>query len=86
VNSQPHAAYQTYWLAWVSLLVITVAMVYSGRPFLLVTGMTAKAAIIGLWFMHLRYERLDLVLCVVVGIFATALVLFLLMVPDGRAM
>ena len=88
MTSQTHAEvdYRTYWLAWLCLLVITLAMVFIGNQPVLIAGMSLKAAIIGLWFMHLRYERLDLVLSVALGIFATALILFLLIFPDGRAM
>ena len=88
MTSQAHseADYRKYWLAWLVLLAITLAMVFIGSPAILLAGMTLKAVIIMLWFMHLRYERLDLLLCVVIGLFATALVLFLLIVPDGKAM
>ena len=78
--------YRTYWLAWLCLLVITVAMVFIGTSTVLLAGMTLKAAIIGLWFMHLRFERLGLVASVALGTFATGLILFLLIYPDGRAM
>lgn len=88
MTAQTHAEvnYSTYWLAWLCLLVITLAMVFIGSPPVLVAGMVLKAAIISLWFMHLRYEHVDLVLCVVLGIFATGLLLFLLIAPDGTAM
>lgn len=87
-TAEAHAAvdYRTYWLAWACLLVITLAMVLTGAVPILITGMAVKALIIALWFMHLRYERLDLVLCVLLGIFFTALLLFLLIYPDGQAM
>jgi caa(3)-type oxidase subunit IV len=80
------ASYGKYWLAWLALLLITVTMVFIGSAPILIAGMTVKALIIALWFMHLRYERLELVLCVVIGIFATALLLYLVMVPDGNEM
>ncbi len=88
MTEQSHTAvdYRTYWLAWLALLLITLAMVFIGSRPVLITGMTLKAAIICLWFMHLRYERLDLLLCVILGIFATALVLFGLIASDGRLM
>ncbi len=78
--------YRTYWLAWLCLLCITLAMLFIGKPAVLIAGMILKASIIGLWFMHLRYERLDFVLCILVGIFVTGLLLFGLIAPDGRAM
>ncbi|MCI0340044.1 MAG: hypothetical protein L0216_02640 [Planctomycetales bacterium] len=78
--------YRTYWSAWLVLLAITLAMVLTGSPPVLVAGMMAKATIIALWFMHLRTERLDLVLIVLGGIFATSLALFGLIAPDGWEM
>lgn len=79
-------SYKTYWVAWLVLLALTLVMVFVAQPPVLILGMILKAAIIFLWFMHLRYEKLDLVLSVTVGIFATALILFLLIAPDGTAM
>ncbi len=78
--------YRKYWFAWLCLLIITLAMVSIGSTPVLLLGITMKAAIICLWFMHLRYERWELTLSVLMGIFATALLLFLLIAPDGRAM
>ena len=85
-QSHPQVSYRTYWVAWLCLLAITVAMVFTGTRPVLILGMCVKATIIALWFMHLKYERLDFVLCVLVGIFATGLVLFGLIAPDGMAM
>lgn len=80
------AGYGTYWAAWLLLLGITLAMVLTGHPVVLLGGILLKATIIVLWFMHLRYERLDFTLVIVLGTLLTALVLFGLIVPDGRAM
>lgn len=79
-------SYKTYFKAWLVLLAITLTMVVVGSPALLIFGMCAKAAIIALWFMHLRYERIDFTLYVLLGMFATAIILYALTVPDGRAM
>lgn len=79
-------SYKTYWYAWLCLLVLTLVMVFIGDPPVLIAGICVKALIITLWFIHLRYEKLELVLYVLGGIFATALVLFFLIAPDGRAM
>ncbi len=78
--------YWTYWKAWIALLAITLVMLTFGHAALLTTGMSVKAGIIAFWFMHLKKERFDFVLYILVGIFATALVLFLLIMSDGRAM
>ena len=88
MTTQEHGtvSYTTYWRAWLCLLVITVTMVFIGSAPVLIGGMMLKATIIALWFMHLRYERLDFVLCVIISIFCTALLLYLLILSDGRAM
>lgn len=78
--------YGSYWIAWLILLGITLAMVLTGNPTILLLGIGAKATIIALWFMHLRHERLDFTLYVVLGTLLTAAFLYLLIVPDGRAM
>jgi caa(3)-type oxidase subunit IV len=87
-------SYGTYWRAWGSLLALTAVMVVAEgvrvpRLFLvavLVTAMLAKAAIIGGWFMHLRFERAPLVVSVVLATFVTAAALFGLIAPDGVSM
>lgn len=90
--SEPHAstaglaAYRPYWIAWLILLGITLVMLFVHQPALLLAGVALKASIICLWYMHLRSERSGLVACIAVGLFANALFLFLLMVPDARAM
>lgn len=86
VSQHAQAGYKTYWLAWLCLLFITLTMVFIGSSPVLIAGMTLKATIIGLWFMHLRYERKGFVLCITLGIFLTAALLFGLIAPDGRAM
>ncbi len=87
------ASYRTYWGIWGVLLVLTLLMIsmealeFSRRATLifLPTAMLLKATLIAGWFMHLRYERMALVLSVVVGTLATAGFLFFLLVPDGLA-
>ncbi len=83
--------YRTYWSTWLLLLVLTLVMLaigYVSLPkvfmvFLLVPAMLVKASLIGAHFMHLRFERLNLVLTVAVGILATGTILFLLISFDG---
>jgi caa(3)-type oxidase subunit IV len=90
---QGHTSYRTYWIAWVLLLGLTLVMILAESfrlpaaftILVLVAAMLVKAAVIGGWFMHLRYERLTLVVTVVVGTLATAAVLFFLLVPDALA-
>jgi len=78
--------YSKYWKAWGVLLVLTVVMVAMANPVVLMTGIAVKAAIILFVFMHLQYEKAGLVLCILIGTFATSVVLFGLLIPDGRAM
>lgn len=78
--------YRTYWLAWITLLAITLVMVFIVHPAILILGMALKATIIVLWFMHLKYERLEFALGVSLAVVATGLLLFGLISPDGLAM
>jgi len=82
---------KTYWITWGVLLVFTVAMLWADGAaiprlafvlFMLVAMLT-KASIIGANFMHLRVERLPLVLTVVVGLLVTGVFLFALIAPDA---
>jgi len=79
-------SYRTYWLAWGFLLLLTIAMVFVQGPLVLIAGMTLKASVIALLFMHLGFEKLDLTLVIAISIVGLSLLLFGLMIPDGRAM
>ncbi|MBI4583910.1 MAG: hypothetical protein HY717_07785 [Planctomycetes bacterium] len=79
-------SYRPYWIAWFALLILTLSMVYIGSPAALIAGMIVKAALIIFWFMHMRMERLSFALIVLLSIFATSMVLYLLIMPDGKAM
>ncbi len=84
-------SYRVYWLTWLVLLLLTVGMILVGSASmskllvvsLLILAMLVKASLIGGYFMHLRFERLTLVLTVAVGILLTAAALFFLIAPDG---
>ncbi len=84
-------SYRTYWGIWLVLLVLTLLMILlegldistAGTVILLTSAMMVKAVLIGGWFMHLRYERLALVLCVVLGILVTAAFMYFLLIPDA---
>ncbi|MFQ5703183.1 MAG: cytochrome C oxidase subunit IV family protein [Gemmatimonadales bacterium] len=88
------ASSRTYWGIWLVLLVLTLFMLLIEEASLpgvitilfLVGAMLTKAGLIGGWFMHLRFERAALVVCVVIGTLATALALFVLIAPDGVSM
>ena len=80
-----------YWITWSVLLVFTVVMLWAdaasfprlGFVVFMVAAMLTKASIIGANFMHLRSERVGLVLTVVVGLLVTAAILYVLIVPDA---
>ncbi len=79
-------SYKSYWIAWFVLLMITLAMVSIGNKPVLALGMTVKALVIALFFMHLAFEKKSLIYSVGIGILVTTAVLVVLLVPDGRAM
>ena len=76
--------YKIYWVTWIILLLITVAMLaaeefHMPRWFLLVfllVFMMVKATLIGGNFMHLRYEKRTLPWMVGIGILVTSLILY----------
>ena len=80
-----------YWMTWAVLLVFTLAMLVADSASIprtafvvfMIAAMLTKGTIIGANFMHLRSERLPLVLTVVVGLLVTATVLFVLIAPDA---
>ena len=82
---------RVYWITWGVLLAVTVVMLLADGASLPRTGLLAvmlgamavKATLIAGNFMHLRQERLGLVLTVIVGLFIVALVLFALIAPDA---
>ena len=86
-------SYRTYWSIWVMLLVLTLLMIFlealefsvAGTIILLSGAMLVKATLIAGWFMHLRYERLVLILSVTLGILVTAAFMYFLLIPDGLA-
>ena len=49
----------------------------------MLAAMLTKASIIGANFMHLRTERLPLVVTVVIGLLLTGTILFVLIAPDA---
>lgn len=83
--------YRIYWITWVLLLMITVAMLaaeafHFPRIFLvlfLLTFMMIKAAMIGGNFMHLRFERRNLTWVVALGILVTSLILYTFITPEA---
>ncbi len=86
MNDIAASPYLTYWKAWGALLVLTLLMALASSPFIIVLGIAAKATIILAWFMHLKEERLDFVLYVVVSLVFFSWLLYYLTIPDARAM
>jgi cytochrome c oxidase subunit 4 len=80
-----------YWRIWAVLLVLTLIMVFIDQSpltrgvlvLVLVVAMLAKASLIAGYFMHLRFEKLNLILIVLVGLLITGFILFALIAPDG---
>ena len=73
------------------LATLTVTMIFIGesplvqtpKVFLLLLGSGTKAMLIIFYFMHLRFEHKGLVLTVLVGIFVTSVLMFLVPAYDG---
>src|SRR5688572_2182786 len=91
-DAKSGSPYKIYWVTWIILLVITVAMLaaesfHMPRWFLLIfllVFMMVKATIIGGNFMHLRYEKRNLAFMVASGILVTSLILFFFIQPEAR--
>ena len=82
---------RVYWITWSVLLVFTVVMLWADTASLprmafvvfMLAAMLTKASIIGANFMHLKSERLPLIVTVAVGLRVTATILYVLIVPDA---
>ncbi len=80
-----------YWRIWFVLLVLTLVMVFIDQSpltrgvliLVLVGVMLVKVSLIAGYFMHLRLEKLNLILVVLVGLLITGGILFALIAPDG---
>ncbi len=73
------------------ILVLTLVMVFIDQSpltrnllvLVLVVVMLVKVSLIAGYFMHLRFEKWNLILIVLVGLLITGLLLFALIAPDG---
>jgi len=82
---------KTYWITWSVLLVFTVVMLWADSASLprqafvvfMIIAMLTKASIIAANFMHLKTERLPMILTVVIGLAGMGTVLWLLISPDA---
>ena len=92
-DSKMSSSKNLYIKVWLLLLVLTAVMTIVDRspvaPIVLigvlVLAMLLKAGIIAAYFMHLRFERMSLVLTVLIGLLVTGAILFLFLVPDARS-
>jgi cytochrome c oxidase subunit IV len=83
--------YKGYWLIWIVLLVVTTTMIFigdssipqAGQAVMLLIGSGIKATLIIFFYMHLRFERFSLMLVVLVGIFVTGILMFVIPAYDG---
>jgi len=83
--------YKGYWLLWIVLLVLTVTMIFIGdsqlskapQAILLLLGASLKASLIIFFYMHLRFENRNLILVVLLGIFLTGILMFVVPAFDG---
>lgn len=82
---------KTYWLTWGVLLVFTMVMLGADAASIprtafvvfMIGAMLTKASIIGANFMHLKSERLPLVLTVAIGLLATGTLLYVVIALDA---
>ena len=73
------------------LAVLTLVMIFIGesgmsqapKAILLLLGSAIKASLIIFFFMHLKFERFGLILTVMVGIFITSILMFVIPAYDG---
>jgi cytochrome c oxidase subunit IV len=83
--------YRVYWVTWVILLVITVAMLMAERLHMprwflllfLLAFMMVKAVMIGGNFMHLRHEHRQMAWMVAAGLLVTSLILLAFITPES---
>ena len=88
-NAQEHAE-PNYWYVWLALLILTIvelAVARSPLPkganiFLLCVLALAKAALVAMYFMHLKFEKYALMLIVVTPLVLSA-ILYIGLVPDA---
>ena len=79
-----------YWYVWIALLILTIvelgvakaSMPKAAMVFLLCVLALAKAALVAMYFMHLKFERFALMLIVVTPLVLSA-ILYVGLVPDA---
>ncbi|OFW27105.1 MAG: hypothetical protein A3H27_15685 [Acidobacteria bacterium RIFCSPLOWO2_02_FULL_59_13] len=90
--STEHATgYRVYWATWALLLLLTLVMLATEYVpvskvillALLLAAMLTKSSLICAYFMHLRFEKWNLIVVVAAGILVTGAILFLVISFDG---
>jgi len=89
--SEHASSYKSYWILWIILLTVTVTMIFIGesdmshvpQAILLLIGSSIKATLIIFFYMHLRFEKMGLVTIVLVGIFVTGILMFMIPAYDA---
>ncbi len=83
--------FRGYWILWAVLLAVTLLMIAiegASLPgglavLLLLFGSAIKATLIIFYYMHLKFEHMQLILTVLVGLFLTSILMFVLPAYDG---
>jgi len=78
-------------VSWILLMMLTGGLLLVGtsslptfpRHFLIYGMMAVQAYLVSFYFMHLRYERLPLILSVVLGVVVTATFFYVLLAWEG---
>lgn len=81
----------TFLISWLFLVILTFSLIYVGTSSMapvakhvwIFAMMAAQAYLVAFYFMNLRFERLALVLSVLLGIVLTTGLLYALIVWDG---
>lgn len=90
MSSDAHP-YRFYWILWIVLLAVTLLMIAIESANLpaalavvvLLFGSAIKATLIIFYYMHLKFEHMGLIMTVLVGLFVTAILMFVLPAYDG---
>ena len=93
-NESGGHGYKNYVIILGILLVLTVLMIFIGESDLapiaqvplLLLGSAIKATLIIFYFMHLKFEKFGLIMTVLVGIFVTSILMFVIPAYDGTNM
>ena len=91
MSSSSEHPYRAYWILWGVLLAVTLLMIAiegASLPpafavILLLFGSGIKATLILFYYMHLKFEHMQLILTVLVGLFLTSILMFVLPAYDG---